>query len=281
MVRRFCLLVGAFALGILLALQPLPAFACSAFDLAGGICTVRPDVVDGKQVDIWASIGAETPGNPLEDSNSAEGNYSGSTNNEPSNAEPGRPWGIIVEGLNVVPPPCWPEPECPAGEEAAGYVVTLADIASFRPVAPGDVMEPDGWAIVGLPANFVAGASAHVVSGVLLGAPADVRFTPVGHRWAHSDGGVVGDAAGGATWAALGQPEFSATPTSHVYAARGTYEVELTVTYAAEYRFAGAGWVPIAGTLDIGSGPRDVLVGAADTVLVGADCVSDPNGPGC
>ncbi|BDZ63369.1 hypothetical protein [Agromyces mangrovi Wang et al. 2018] len=189
--------------------------------------------------------------------------------------------GIITQGLNVVPPPCWPEPECPPGVETPGYVVTLADIASFRPDEPTNGMEPDGWAIVGLPANFVAGASAHPVAGTLLGLPADVRFTPVGYRWQHSDGASITDANGGATWATLGQPEFSATPTSHVYATRGTHTVVLVTTYTAEYRFAGTGWVPIAGTLDIGSAPLDVLVGAADTVLVGADCVADPRGPGC
>ncbi|GLI28454.1 hypothetical protein ARHIZOSPH14_26960 [Agromyces rhizosphaerae] len=186
-----------------------------------------------------------------------------------------------MQGLNVVPPPCWPEPECPPGVDIPGYVVTLADIASFRPVEPENGMEPDGWAIAGLPANFVAGASVHPVAGTLLGLPADVRFTPVGYRWEHSDGSSINDPEGGATWDALGQREFTPTSTSHVYTTRGMHAVTMVVTYTAEYRFAGTGWVPIAGTLDIGSAPLDVLVGAADTVLVGADCVADPGGPGC
>ena len=105
---------------------------------------------------------------------------------------------------------CAGDPTAPPEEPAAPVVVTLRDIASFRPSAPDNGMEPGGWAIEGLPANFVAGASVQVVSGTLLGQPADVRFTPVGYRWTHSDGAVVEGDGPGATWAALGQREFSA-----------------------------------------------------------------------
>ena len=115
---------------------------------------------------------------------------------------------------------CAGDPTAPPEEPAAPVVVTLRDIASFRPAAPDNGMEPGGWAIEGLPANFVAGASVQVVSGTLLGQPADVRFTPVGYRWTHSDGAVVEADGPGATWAALGQREFTATATSHVYAIR-------------------------------------------------------------
>ena len=104
---------------------------------------------------------------------------------------------------------CAGDPTAPPEEAAAPVVVTLRDIASFRPAAPDNGMEPGGWAIEGLPANFVAGASVQVVSGTLLGQPADVRFTPVGYRWTHSDGAVVEGGGPGATWAALGQREFS------------------------------------------------------------------------
>ncbi|WP_395245583.1 hypothetical protein ACGGZK_07145 [Agromyces sp. MMS24-K17] len=142
-------------------------------------------------------------------------------------------------------------------------------------------MEPDGWAVVGLPANFVSGASVQVVSGTLLGRPADVRFTPVGYGWAYGDGQAGASASRGATWAELGQREFTDTPTSHRFAASGRYDVTTTVTYSAEYRWAGSGWRPIAGTLDLPGATTSVLVGELDTVLVAGDCTANPSGPGC
>jgi len=169
----------------------------------------------------------------------------------------------------------------PTEEPVAPVVVTLRDIASFRPATPGNGMEPAGWAIEGLPANFVAAASIEVVSGTLLGQPADVRFTPVGYRWAHSDGAVVEASTSGATWAALGLREFSETATSHVYAASGVYTVELEVVLRAEYRFAGSAWRAIAGTLTVAGEPQRVLVGEVDTVLTRGDCNANPTGPGC
>ncbi|WP_448811146.1 PKD domain-containing protein [Agromyces bauzanensis] len=159
--------------------------------------------------------------------------------------------------------------------------MTLRDIASFRPATPGNGMEPGGWAVVGLPANFVAAASVEVVSGTLLGQPADVRFTPVGYRWVHGDGAEVEASTPGAIWAALGQREFSETATSHAYEASGVYTVELAVVLRAEYRFAGSPWRSIAGTLTVAGEPQRVLVGEVDTVLTQDDCNADPAGPGC
>ncbi|MFF2371667.1 hypothetical protein [Agromyces sp. NPDC058110] len=158
----------------------------------------------------------------------------------------------------------------------------MRDIASFRPAIEGDVMEPDGWAVVGLPANFVSSVSGtQLVAGSLLGRPAEVRFTPVGYAWASSDGGLVTSAGPGATWTELGLREFTATDTSLVFAERGTFEVQPTVTFEAEYRFDGSVWRSIAGTLDVPIQPRTVVVGAVDTVLVVGDCGARPDGPGC
>ncbi|WP_139416212.1 hypothetical protein [Agromyces laixinhei] len=183
----------------------------------------------------------------------------------------------------IDPASCLFEPALPADPAAAvpGVVVTLRDIASFVPAGPGSEMEPGGWAVEDLPANFVAVASVQVVSGMLLGQPADVRFTPVGFRWMHSDGAVVESGSPGATWAVLGQREFSVTGTSHVYAESGEYTVALEVVLRAEYRFAGSGWRSIAGTLAVAGDPQRVLVGEFDTVLTNGDCNTNPSGPGC
>lgn len=172
------------------------------------------------------------------------------------------------------PPPTPPRPGGPV-------VVTLRDIASFRPTPPVSVMEPNGWAVVGVPANFVAEASSEVVSGTLLGRTAEVRFTPVGYRWSYSDGAVVESASPGASWTDLGVAEFTPTDTSHVYAERGEYTVTLEVVLSAEYRFGGSGWQPIAGVLAVAGDPVPVLVGEVDTVLTNGDCRANPSGPGC
>ncbi|MBM7505979.1 hypothetical protein ACFPER_02605 [Agromyces aurantiacus] len=170
------------------------------------------------------------------------------------------------------------EPEPPAAGEPT---VTLRDIASFRPVAPETAMQPDGWAVVGLPANFVTEAAVQTRAGTLLGRSAEVRFHPVGYRWTHSDGSVVQASVPGARWEELGQAEFSETATSHSYAESGEYTVGLSVVFVVEYRFDGSAWRWIDGTLVVLGAPREVLVGEFDTVLVTGDCTVAPNGPGC
>ncbi len=82
-------------------------------------------------------------------------------------------------------------------------------------------MQPDGWIVPGLDANFYAVTAPHVVNGTLLGQPASVRFTPVAFHWDYGDGNAATRSTKGATWEALGIPEFEPTPTSHVYATRG------------------------------------------------------------
>ena len=155
----------------------------------------------------------------------------------------GAEWGqperrpLPAKGMTVEECSTTMHPECvmssppaePATPAPGTPAVTLRDIASFRPAQPSDVMEPNGWAIEGLPANFVANASPEVVAGTLLGQPADVRFTPVGYRWVHSDGAIVASASPGATWSALGVAEFTPTDTSHAYAESGEYTVTLQV----------------------------------------------------
>ncbi|TAM68593.1 MAG: hypothetical protein EPN48_11375 [Microbacteriaceae bacterium] len=159
--------------------------------------------------------------------------------------------------------------------------VRLSDLINFRAPAPATSMEPNGWAVVGLDANFIAGAGVDVQGGTLLGQPAQVRFTPVGFSWDYGDGGKRASADGGASWAKRGIPEFSPTPTSHAYLRTGSFTVRIAVTYAAEYRFANQNWQQIEGSLNVKAPPFTVFVGDAKTVLVGRDCVANPRGPGC
>ena len=159
--------------------------------------------------------------------------------------------------------------------------VTMSDLAVFRPQAAVQYMQPDGWMVVGLPTNFVAVIDRHVVSGTLLGLPADVRFTPVAYRWRYGDGTAARLGSRGASWAALGLREFDATATSHVYTASGTYVIELDVEYTAEYRFAGGAWTSLSGVIVLPANDLIATAGGAVTVLVDRDCARAPAGPGC
>ncbi|QAY72992.1 hypothetical protein ET445_06180 [Agromyces protaetiae] len=166
-------------------------------------------------------------------------------------------------------------------EPGTPIVITLNDIASFRPVTPVDLTEPGAWGLMNRPVNFVSGATTQIIAGSLVDHPADVRFTPVGYGWDFGDGTSDTFTTPGATWEQLGVAEFGETDTSHVYDSRGTFTVTPSVVYRAEYRFNGSSWAPIAGTLTLRGTPRDILIGRIDTVLVKGDCNQYPGGPGC
>lgn len=259
--------------------MPQSASACVATSIASGNCSnaTSGGETDGESVDIWAQLREGAPSAP---DLAGTGGDSQGGETSPTPPTPPPPLRDDCSPTNVAI--CAGDPAAPPEEPTpAPVVVTLRDIASFRPAVPGNGMEPGGWAVVGLPANFVAAASVEVVSGTLLGQPADVRFTPVGYRWSHGDGGALETGSPGATWAQLGQREFSPTATSHVYAVSGEYQVQLSVVLRAEYRFAGSPWRPIAGTLAVAGAPQRVLVGEFDTVLTQGDCIANPSGPGC
>lgn len=159
--------------------------------------------------------------------------------------------------------------------------VTMADVAHFAPSVGGHVMEPSGWAVIGLPANFFATTSPQVLAGTVLGTSAEVRFTPVAWHWDYGDGSARDSSTAGASWAALGAREFASTATSHVFAERGDYVVTLTVDFTAEYRVGAGEWSSIPGILPRAAPPLRVLSRDARTVLVDEDCVANPRGPGC
>lgn len=193
-------------------------------------------------------------------------------------------------GSSVPPPPCeevfpglcYGEGQGKPADPAPGLpLVTLSDLAVFRPQAAVQYMQPDGWMVVGLSTNFVAVIDRHVVRGTLLDLPADVRFTPVAYRWRYGDGTSARLGSRGASWATLGLREFDPTPTSHVYRASGTYVIELDVEYTAEYRFAGGSWTPLSGVIVLPANDLVATAGGAVTVLVDRDCARAPAGPGC
>ena len=163
----------------------------------------------------------------------------------------------------------------------AAQPITLADIASFRPASGVAGMEPNGWMVVGLDTNFFGSSETQVVGGTLLGAPASVRFTPVGWRWNYGDGTSATLSSAGGRWAAQGVAEFDATSGSHIYRAPGTYVIDLTTVFMAEYSFGAGSWNAINGSLAVPANRLTAVAGGATTVLVELECTVNPRGPGC
>ena len=161
--------------------------------------------------------------------------------------------------------------------------VTLADLVNFAPTSSGHYMQPDGWMVVGLDTNFYVVATSQIENDVLLGIPASVRFTPVAFRWNYGDGTSVRRTIPGASWASLGVGEFDPTPTSHIFRTAGTFNIDASVDFSAEYRFglAAGPWIPIAGTLNIPAARLNATAQNATTVLVTSDCRNKPTAPGC
>lgn len=190
----------------------------------------------------------------------------------------------------AVPVPVIPEPianPCTSMGTCGGHYVveppdlTAEDLASFRPAAPSLSGEPSGFGIVGAPANVVAAASAQTMTGTVLGWDLTVRFVPAGFVFDYGDGATARSTTGGASWAALGQAQFTPTATSHVYRARGTYPISVTVQYAASVDFGSGLWRPVPGYVTSTAGGYDVRVVEARTALVDRTCAEDPTGPGC
>lgn len=159
--------------------------------------------------------------------------------------------------------------------------VTITDLASFRPQAPGSSMEPEGWTVVGLPTNFFAQAEAHIVRSTLFGTPAEVRFRPTAYHWNYGDGSSRQTDQPGMSWSQLQIPEFSDTVTSHAYAVAGSYFVSLTVHYSPDYRLAGGTWRPISGTIPVGAPELRLRVYEANTALVDTACGATSMAKGC
>lgn len=158
--------------------------------------------------------------------------------------------------------------------------VTVADLAAFTPQRPSFAAEPAGLGVAGLPTNVVAGAAEHTVAGALFGRPVTVRFTPVGFRFDYGDSTISTSSTGGASWAALGQAQFTPTPTSHTYGSPGEYTVTVSVAYAAVVDF-GVTTRVVDGTVTANAAPQTLRILEARTALVDKTCAQNPRGPGC
>ena len=266
------LLVSALAAGMWSVTGPAYADSddgdCSGADAWFGGPSVRGST-DGTEVDVTGRLHRHRPGNGASPGRPATGTGGASSGRPLSDDE----LETLAEDLCLTSVGCDdrvsgtegrpldPEP----GDEAVA--VTIADLARFLPAVAGLHAEPDEWAVVGVPANFWVDVTPVTVVGELLGQPADVRFTPQAYRFDYGDGTVRTAAEAGRSWAALGQEELTATPTSHVYEDRGDLRATVTVVWSAEYRFADGPWTAVAGAVSGATPPQRVLVVVERTAL--------------
>lgn len=239
MVRRT--LISLVVLAVTVGLQaPAEALSCTLTEIVSGNCAVG-GTTDGTGVNLWVD---------------------GSTGGD----------GSVAGGGGAVDCEELQNGRC-VGSSPSKNVdkpESVNDLESFRPVRPGQRSEPSGWTIAGLPTNFVTTARTHIVSGTLAGYPADVRFIPIGYRRTFGDGAHQSMKSKGARWA---QP-WSATRTSHVYAAPGSFTVGVTVTYRAEYRYGSGAWTRLGGAVTRTAPELALRAFGADTVLVARTCVA-------
>lgn len=182
------------------------------------------------------------------------------------------PWDEALECYGLKPDPEEAEPGLPP--------ITIGDLVRFVPDDAISATEPGNVAVVGLPANAVNDGGVEESRQSLLGRDISVRFTPVSYEFDFGDGSALSSSTGGASWAALGQAQFTPTATSHVYAARGSYTLSVSVVYRAEIEF-GRGWLPVDGTVTGPASTATIQVYEARTALVGDSCAENPRGPGC
>jgi len=234
---------------------------CTATQRAAGLCATA--TTDGSTVTVGGSI-TEPGGSRSEGGRDTGPRSDANTRTEESGDAAEEDCGLCRVHYEVV---VFPD-------------VTIDDLASFAPAAPSFTGEPAGVGVVGMPTNLVVTASAHVAHGVLFDFPVAVRFTPRSFVLEHGDGTRRETRSGGRTWSALGQAQFSATPTSHAYAARGTYTARATVRYTAQVDL-GRGWFDVPGILSLTSPGYTVRIVEVHTALVDRTCAEDPTGPGC
>ncbi|PPG33626.1 hypothetical protein C5E10_07305 [Pseudoclavibacter sp. RFBG4] len=158
---------------------------------------------------------------------------------------------------------------------------TVSDVLTLAPASVTLTAEPSTWSIVGSHTNFFTTATMHSAAGTVLGYPVTATFTPVSYRWDSGDGTTWETTTPGASWAALGQEDFTATATSHVYREKATVQASVTVVYAASVTLANGTSIPVTGTLDRASAAVPIELFTADTVITVGDCSEHPQQPRC
>ena len=277
-------LVAAILLGIIGFPASVSAEVCTRAGLAAGSCPSHAVVV-GPGVDLSAgeTSGSSGTGTSSPPRRGRGGTVTTAPPRVCANGDPAKPGIKTIPCGNgsFLPFATNPTPATPCTLCSPDTIVRITDLHNFPAYPTPTGMEPDGWAIVGLAANFWAEASTQLGEGLLLGQPAQVMFTPIRYHWNYGDGTTTSTTTSGASWDTLDLAEFTTTPTSHTYTHTGTFTITLTVDYHADYSFGDQGWRPVEGTITVPTTPFTVIAARESTVLVAEDCNTNPRGPGC
>jgi hypothetical protein len=146
---------------------------------------------------------------------------------------------------------------------------SVRDLAAFSPLPPGIVMEPGSWTLPRVPTNIYSSAGPQTQTGVLLGWPIEVRFSPQAFHWSYGDGAGSTESDSGGSW---GSNQFQATSSSHIYKAPGSYTVTLRVDYAVSYRFGQGAYVSLPGSVSQSGPPATLQVLRVNSILVEEGC---------
>lgn len=207
-------------------------------------------------------------------------------------SDPGAPSGPSDEAIDLAAcmddsgtTRCAPRLNRPAAPAATPLAtgtptIVISDLARFAPASVLATAEPGNLGIAGMPTNFIGAATSQVQDGELFGIPLRVRFTPAGYDYTFGDGSFATVTTPGQTWEALGQAQFTPTPTSHVYRDPGVYPARVDIRYTAQVDLGG-GWIDIPGQLTTPGAVQDIRILEARTALVAHTCDENPAGIGC
>ena len=163
--------------------------------------------------------------------------------------------GLAVTGWTQV------DDGCP--QDDAAVVLTSEEFRRLPLAASVPTFQPAGGrALVNKDLIVFTDPAPQELSTVILGAPVQVRATPVEFAWDFGDG----SAPLVTTDPGRPYPDYSV---AHLYASRGTFEVQLVTTWQGVYQVAGAGpWLAVAGTAQTTSAAYAVGIEEARTYLV-------------
>ena len=260
-------LVAALALVLSLAHSSESFAECAHSERVAGTCSSVSSESDGESVTIERSESSTgDPGSEGTSGSSAYGQDSDWWSPPPirTEAELGSSeCEITVVGLcrGQAPPKATTDTSAATPPAPPRFA---SELKNFRPHKPGIRTAPNGWSLPALPANIYAQASRHRVKGKLLGWPVEVRFTPVAYHWSYGDGSRASLSQPGSS----GSPQFSSTPTSHVFLRPGRYTVALQVDYRAEFRFEGGSFQRVSGRVSATASPVTIQVLTVSPLLV-------------
>lgn len=157
--------------------------------------------------------------------------------------------------------------------------VTIDEIRSLLVDAPEIKHNEDGLSLRNAHINFYTDAETVTIDHEIDGVDLTIRAEPQSYTWDYGDG----SAPRTTTMPGEQATEFDVeTATSHVYEQTGTYDVQLTTTYAGSYSLdGGRTWTSVPGDIDLESDPVEADIWRVETRNVSDDCATNPRSWGC